>query len=417
MATTNIEFHQLMEGATRFGYSIQTALGTDPANGRIRLPGAVIGNPALVEDRKHETYHPLGADILAQFAQTLGEEFTFTLEHLLEESFVGANEFMSLAFGVIDGTTGAITLRRPLRPWVGEWGWQSKFEQEIEVTVSGADDGTYTVTINGIDYDFVASSSTVSLIVAGLQTVVDADPNVAAVDNDPILTITAEVAGTPFTFSLTAPSDNLEVTTTKNVGWYHLLTGGKINTTTLTMTGGEKIIAQHEIMARIHEDGRVTEVDNTGDNLSDLVAYTGPSARFKDVTFLFKKQSGTVIDVKVTDFEITFANSLTADHEDNQNLFAGQLTEGEVDITFTLTTKKINNDLLDISRGDASSDAGKLDLTVTIDQDPGFYMQIAMPQIILSNRTAELGQGLTKVVETFDGQVIGSVAIDMNKLA
>lgn len=113
--------------------------------------------------------------------------------------------------------------------------------QEVEFTVTGAADGTYTITINGEDHDFVASSSTVSAIVAGLVSAINGGGQTAlvtATDNDPIVTVTSDVLGEPFTFASsstgdpiteneTQPNVNVQTELNKiladNNNWYGLL--------------------------------------------------------------------------------------------------------------------------------------------------------------------------------------------------
>jgi hypothetical protein len=93
--------------------------------------------------------------------------------------------------------------------------------QVSDVLIGGAVDGDYTITINGIDYKFVAAGSTVSLIVAGLVALINpAAAPVVAGDADPNVTLTATNPGEPFTVSvattgsamtLTAPQPNVGV--------------------------------------------------------------------------------------------------------------------------------------------------------------------------------------------------------------
>jgi hypothetical protein len=75
--------------------------------------------------------------------------------------------------------------------------------QVSDVLIGGAVDGDYTITINGIDYKFVAAGSTVSLIVAGLVALINpAAAPVVAGDADPNVTLTATNPGEPFTVSV-----------------------------------------------------------------------------------------------------------------------------------------------------------------------------------------------------------------------
>jgi hypothetical protein len=83
--------------------------------------------------------------------------------------------------------------------------------QVVNVNVDGAGDGTYTVTINGVDFDFVASSNTATQIKDGLIAAINggSEPVTAASVDSDTLSLTADVAGVPFTLALSAPSDDL----------------------------------------------------------------------------------------------------------------------------------------------------------------------------------------------------------------
>ena len=79
--------------------------------------------------------------------------------------------------------------------------------QVNNIEVTSNTDGTYTATINGIDHDFVASSDTVEAIRDGLEAAINAGVQpvtVAPVSTDN-MTITADVAGVPFTIAIAAP--------------------------------------------------------------------------------------------------------------------------------------------------------------------------------------------------------------------
>jgi hypothetical protein len=83
--------------------------------------------------------------------------------------------------------------------------------QVVNVNVDGAGDGTYTVTINGVDFDFVASSNTATQIKDGLIAAIQggSEPVTAASVDSDTLSLTADTAGVPFTLALSAPSDDL----------------------------------------------------------------------------------------------------------------------------------------------------------------------------------------------------------------
>ena len=90
------------------------------------------------------------------------------------------------------------------------------------ILISGADDGTYTISINQVDFTFVASGSSVVAIRDALVAAINAggEPVTAAPVSTDTLTITADVAGTGFATVLTSnPSDNMALTlTTPNTG-------------------------------------------------------------------------------------------------------------------------------------------------------------------------------------------------------
>ncbi len=94
--------------------------------------------------------------------------------------------------------------------------------QVDRVTITGTTDGTYTVTINGVGHDFVASSSTDTEIRDGLQAAIIAgsQPVTPTDVSTDALAITADVAGVPFTIAVTGPGgpDITTAVTTANVG-------------------------------------------------------------------------------------------------------------------------------------------------------------------------------------------------------
>ena len=107
--------------------------------------------------------------------------------------------------------------RSPSTVKVGRW--EADVAQVNDFVVTGASDGTYTITINGTDYDFLATGSTIAAIAAGLATAVDADPDVTAVDDGvDTVTVTADVAGEAFTTATSSTGDPItETETTANV--------------------------------------------------------------------------------------------------------------------------------------------------------------------------------------------------------
>lgn len=88
------------------------------------------------------------------------------------------------------------------------------------ITAVDNDDGEYTVTINGNDYDFTASTNTAAEIIEELTTLIVAGEEPVTVTNPTSTSIrlTANEAGTPFTIAVNSPSSDLTVVqTTANV--------------------------------------------------------------------------------------------------------------------------------------------------------------------------------------------------------
>ena len=90
--------------------------------------------------------------------------------------------------------------------------------QVTTVTVGGAADGNYTITIGTTDYTHAASGSTTSAIATALAALVDADPTVSASPSGSDVVITSLKKGVAFTVTLASPSSDMtQVATTANV--------------------------------------------------------------------------------------------------------------------------------------------------------------------------------------------------------
>lgn len=94
----------------------------------------------------------------------------------------------------------------------------------VRIDIAATTDGTFTVEVNGVDYDFAASSNTATQIKDGLLAAISA-PGVtdATVDSDS-LSLTADDAGLPFTYSVSHSSNANAITateTTASVGIYN----------------------------------------------------------------------------------------------------------------------------------------------------------------------------------------------------
>lgn len=88
-------------------------------------------------------------------------------------------------------------------------------------TVVDTTDGDYTITLNGVDYTFAASGNTAGEIRNGLVSAINAGSEPVTAANGggtDDLTVTADVAGTPFSTATASPDSGItEVETTANV--------------------------------------------------------------------------------------------------------------------------------------------------------------------------------------------------------
>jgi len=121
------------------------------------------------------------------------------------------------------GTTvtldGPDTIEHP-----GQFVWRLRIGQGIQVSnvlIAGATDGTFSITINGVAFVFVASSSTTAAIAAALLAAINLDPAAvpvtASAGAGDSIDLTADVVGEPFTLAVahsTAPADIVESLTT-----------------------------------------------------------------------------------------------------------------------------------------------------------------------------------------------------------
>lgn len=106
--------------------------------------------------------------------------------------------------------------RKPKRMMIGK---RLAAVAQVEThTVAVNTDGAYTITLNGVAFTFVAAGSTKTQIRDGLVSLINAgsEPVTAAAVSTDQLTLTADVAGTAFTTSVT--SNITKVSTTANLG-------------------------------------------------------------------------------------------------------------------------------------------------------------------------------------------------------
>lgn len=117
-----------------------------------------------------------------------------------------------LTSDIIDALTRAFG-QDPAPKQVGVGKRAADAAQKIEFTITGASDGDYTITINGTDYTYTATSDTVAGIASGLATAVDADADVSATDDGvDTVTVTADTAGEPFTYDSSSTGDPITET-------------------------------------------------------------------------------------------------------------------------------------------------------------------------------------------------------------
>lgn len=157
--------------------------------------------------------------------------------------------------------------------------------------VTGASDGTYTITINGVDFSFVASSSTVTAIRDALVSAINGgtEPVTAAPVSTDSLTVTADVAGVPFT-SITASSGDAitDTPTTPNVGigedltaintersdWYWVLEVDRVDVTNKVLAlAAESFVRDIQVDILTNDadaQGQSSTTDDIGGQLSDL---------------------------------------------------------------------------------------------------------------------------------------------------
>jgi len=375
------ESYQLMESAVSPGYSVELIDGEDPlianpAGNRIRWPGAVMSVPSLTEDYNHQDIQPLGSGPDPLTVVKKNETFEVEIESLISEDFIGVDELISKSLGVVDAGTGVVTFERPIPSLTIEWGIRNKGTQSHVVKILTATNGiTYTITIDGVDADVLASSDTPASLASALQIIVDGFTGVSAVvqNTDEVL-ITADVAGTPFNIVVStdsvAPTLDIDIIEGQNTSWFHLLEGAKINTVTLTLRPDDKNLLRIAIIGRKHT-GSLVPVATTGDGIEDLVVQNEPPSVHKHITYTFLRKNGTVINKLVKEFDLTWTNNLERIFGDNQAYFAECLIEGKRRFTFSVTTQKMDDALLDISRALPSGDTGRLSVQVVIDQTEG----------------------------------------------
>lgn len=156
---------------------------------------------------------PLVLDI--NTVQSPGDVDTFTsLEDVTDAGFATSSEAYKAASALLSQSPRPEEIKIARR--------ETNVAQVSNIDVTGANDGTYTVTINGTPFSFVASGNTAAQIRTGLVAAINAgsEPVTAAPGAGDDLDLTADVAGDGFSVVLTSnPNSNMVLTeTTANVG-------------------------------------------------------------------------------------------------------------------------------------------------------------------------------------------------------
>jgi len=199
--------------------------------------------------------------------------------------------------------------------------------------------------------------------------------------------------------------------------WFHLMRGCKIDSVSFTFRPEDVIMMRVKVIGRIHTKS-ATVVSTAGDDLTDLTVTTNPGAIHEHVTYTLNNvPSGAISSQIIKEFDLTWTNNLERIFSDNQSRFASQLIEGKRRFTFSIVTAKVDDQLWDISQARPSTDAGKLDIVITISQPSGFFMEIDMPTCVLAERSADLNQDLSHVSESFAGMMVGVPSVDLSPTA
>jgi hypothetical protein len=150
-------------------------------------------------------------------ASGLGAGFTERIRFYSSATEVAADSDLS-ASAQARATLMLAQALRPDRIAVGRR--EAAVAQVDTLVVTAAADGVYTVTINGIDFAFTATSSTVTAIRDALLAAINlgSEPVTAASVSTNTLTLTADVAGVPFLVSIVSVSPITLSTTVANVG-------------------------------------------------------------------------------------------------------------------------------------------------------------------------------------------------------
>jgi len=252
-------------------------------------------------------------------------------------------------------------------------------KQDNNVSVDSIAAGTYTVTINGTDFSYVASGSeSAADIVDALVIAINlgSEP-VTLTDNGDDFDIEADVAGVGFTLAVTSPSTNMTITETlDNVSlltellriaqvdndWYFLL----ITSTTEQdiLDGASYVLSVKKLFAVLGSDANIITSSTTDiasklkalNNPNVFVLYTSDADSHKEaawvgkcapetpgtITWKFKNLFGIIVD-SLTDAQIAYATGK------NCNLY---VNIGGLDITVEGNMSNSETNFIDQQRGE-----------------------------------------------------------------
>lgn len=383
---------------TPVGYEIQASMGVDPAQGRIRWPGPVF-SIETTEARNKEARRPLGLGHPGVGFHTEGmREYTFEIESMLSVEFSESdiNEFISLALGQLQRTIAHDD--NPGGILVGEI---------ITGGMSGATGVVVAIDSSTITYyptSFVEFQDAEVISSTSGSVTSTADPTAignVTIRPQALRPIVVEYGWDNYPAGSGSPR------------FYHKFIDSKIQSLQWTFRQGESIMFKTVGWGRTQSPAE-QETSCVGDNVSDLITPL-TAAHFADATITFLTvPGGTPINVVVTEFDLVVSNNLERQGADNQSKDAHFLIEGPLDTTFSLKFNKEDNDLLDIFRANSFSDGGKVDVTVVINQNSGFYMSFQMPEVTLKDMSHTLSEDEKSVMEAYGGVLNGLPVVDMS---
>lgn len=410
--------YQLMQFATRVGYTIETVDGEDAfdpgsashlgTEDRIRWPGIVLNIPTLREDYGHQDYQPLGSDADPQIVAQHFSYYEVEIESLmnantLTENGSGFNDLFALAQGVWadilphDGTGAAFV--------VGE-------------TVTGAGGGVGTVLEVTDANTLVVQRTTPALIFNNPEVLTGTTGGPTNINGAITNTIFLKRPLQPFTteYGWEDPDDP----TATGDSWFYRLRGCKIDSITITARPNDLVMVRIKIFARFRDEANTETVGAGGqDKISDLVEHTNPGLHYKDITWIITDSTGVIPDLDITEFDITFTNNVMQVPADNQQFEVAKLIEGKRRVTFNFKTIKRNNRLLAVSRDRPSQTTGQVRMQMTLDQltppVTGAYLSIDLTVSVLAERDAPLGQEIEFVEESFAGLAVGAPIINTDR--